>query len=374
MKKLVRLLLLVLVFMPCVLLLSACGGKTVVDIYRSENSTQNVSVYIIKYSDGTTGSFSIENGKDGNDLDINDIYLNAKQNGFVGSFLEFIEIYLDVDVPVDHSANINKALMSVVTVAGEFHYETSDFLNTYKDTAVGYGSGVVYDLDKENGTVYIITNYHVLYNDTTNCIAQEIRCATYGTVLEFDWVTNQDGTSVNDLNGYPEVEYFGNYFDCEFVGGSMLYDIAIIKAQNSEFVKNSGLMEAKFADSNDIVVGIDAYAIGNPQNGGISATRGIVSVASEYTITTLANGTYAKTRVVRIDAAVNGGNSGGGLFNAKGEVIGIVNAKLVDEEIENIGYAIPSNIATAVANNIIASGQVRPFKAYVGISLEKVGS
>lgn len=374
MKKLVRLLLLVLVFIPCVFLLSACGSKAVVDIYRSENSTQNVSVYIIKYSDGSTGSFSVENGKDGADLNINDIYQEAKQNGFSGTFLEFLELYLDVEIPTDHSANINKALMSVVTVAAEFHYETSDFLNTYKDTAVGYGAGVVYDLDKENGTAYIITNYHVLYNDTTNCIAQEIRCATYGTVPDFEWVTNKDGTSVTDAEGYPEVEYYGNYFECEYVGGSMLYDIAIIKVQNSDYVKNGGLIEANFANSNDVVVGSDVYAVGNPKNGGISATRGIVSVASEYAITTLANGTYAKTRVIRIDAAINGGNSGGGLFNANGEIIGIVNSKLVDEGIENIGYAIPSNIATAVANNIISSGQTSPFKAYVGISLESTNA
>jgi serine protease Do len=56
---------------------------------------------------------------------------------------------------------------------------------------------------------------------------------------------------------------------------------------------------------------------------------------------------------MRTDAAVNGGNSGGGLFNDSGEVIGIVNAKLTDTDIDNIGYAIPSNVARYVADNII---------------------
>ena len=58
-------------------------------------------------------------------------------------------------------------------------------------------------------------------------------------------------------------------------------------------------------------------------------------------------------RVIRIDTAVNSGNSGGGLFNARGELIGIVNAKIKSEDVENIGYAIPSNVARAIADNII---------------------
>ena len=58
-------------------------------------------------------------------------------------------------------------------------------------------------------------------------------------------------------------------------------------------------------------------------------------------------------RVIRIDAPVNSGNSGGGLYNANGELIGIVNAKMIISDVENIGYAIPSTLATNVADNII---------------------
>ena len=62
---------------------------------------------------------------------------------------------------------------------------------------------------------------------------------------------------------------------------------------------------------------------------------------------------YVQFRVMRVDTAVNSGNSGGGLYNDKGELIGIVNAKIVDSTVENIGYAIPSNVAIAVADNIV---------------------
>ena len=65
------------------------------------------------------------------------------------------------------------------------------------------------------------------------------------------------------------------------------------------------------------------------------------------------NRTEVSFRVMRVDAPVNSGNSGGGLFDGQGKLIGIVNAKIVDEGVENIGYAIPSNVAVSIANNII---------------------
>lgn len=80
----------------------------------------------------------------------------------------------------------------------------------------------------------------------------------------------------------------------------------------------------------------------------------MVSVDSEYIAMTAADGaTAVKFRVMRVDTAVNSGNSGGGLYNDKGELIGIVNAKIVDDGVENIGYAIPSNVAVSIAENII---------------------
>ena len=63
---------------------------------------------------------------------------------------------------------------------------------------------------------------------------------------------------------------------------------------------------------------------------------------------------------MRIDAAVNGGNSGGALFNSKGDVIGIVNAKMSSSSVDNIGYAIPSNVAKNVAENIIYYDSIDP--------------
>lgn len=377
MKKKLKYILLLLLIIPCMFILSACGSKTVVDIQRSSESTSIVDIYTITYSDGTKSSFSVEKGQDGKDLDILEIYETAKREGaFTGSFSEFLDKYLSLEIGGnDNSEAINKSLMSAVSIYAEFNYDKETILNVNKLSAVAYGSGVIYKLDKNAGDAYIITNYHVVQFQYGNVsyFPAKIQCGLYGSVVEFDWITDSNGDYVRNENGYPTVAYSDQLIECELVGGSMLYDIAVLKVSKSEKLKQSGARQAVFADSNDIVVGQTAIAIGNPQNYGISATQGIICVDSEYTIVGLQNGLLVQTRVMRIDTAVNGGNSGGGLFNSKGEVIGIVNAKIVHEEIENIGYAIPSNIAKNVADNVIKNsgdGTGKAKRATIGITLE----
>ena len=195
------------------------------------------------------------------------------------------------------------------------------------------GAGVIYKLDRDTGSAFIITNYHVVYDkssDSENGISEDIDVYLYGA----------------------EDEKYA--IDAEYVGGSLYYDIAVLYVENCEALRNSAHDAPAVADSENVSVGQTAIAIGNPQGYGISASLGIVSVTSEYITMTAADDlTTVSFRVMRVDTAVNSGNSGGGLYNERGELIGIVNAKIVDTNVENIGYAIPSNIATAVADNII---------------------
>ena len=83
-------------------------------------------------------------------------------------------------------------------------------------------------------------------------------------------------------------------------------------------------------------------------------------------------------RVIRIDTAVNEGNSGGGLFNEKGELIGIVNAKTKSLSVDDIGYAIPSNIAVYCAENILdhcdGNTNTQMIKCLVGITVQTTDS
>ncbi|MDE5729316.1 MAG: S1C family serine protease, partial [Clostridia bacterium] len=102
--------------------------------------------------------------------------------------------------------------------------------------------------------------------------------------------------------------------------------------------------------ASDYYVGETAIAIGNPENEGMSVTKGIVSVDNEY-ITLSIDDTKRAYRSIRMDTALYGGNSGGGLFNAKGELIGICNAG--DSEDQNINYAIPLDIVTGTVENIL---------------------
>ena len=113
-------------------------------------------------------------------------------------------------------------------------------------------------------------------------------------------------------------------------------------------------LKVEYVNSDTLQMGAIAIAIGNPENNGISATQGIISLESEYIeMANSANTDVITYRVLRVDTAINSGNSGGGLFDSEGRVMGIVNAKMVDEAIDSIGYAIPSNIVFNVADNII---------------------
>ena len=229
-----------------------------------------------------------------------------------------------------------KSLLSAVKVVCAF--EVTSYVGWKPTTkeATSNGSGVIYQLDKESGDAYIITNYHVVhYEDADNegGISDDISLYLYGM----------------DAEGYE--------IPATYVGGSQNYDIAVLRVEGSAVLRGSNAVAATFADSDEVSVLDTAIAVGNAEALGISATVGYVNVDSEYITMQNDDGTLSELRVMRIDTAVNSGNSGGGLFNDKGEVIGIVNAKLLstgsESSVENISYAIPSNVAKYVADNII---------------------
>jgi len=138
-----------------------------------------------------------------------------------------------------------------------------------------------------------------------------------------------------------------------YVGGSEKNDVAVLKITDSDIIRNSIAEVVTVADSDIVEVGDNVVAIGNAQGGGISVTKGIISVTSEYIMLNTSNHGIVDFRVMRVDAAVNKGNSGGGLFNSRGEVIGIINAKTISEEVDSIGYALPANTVFNLADNII---------------------
>lgn len=332
---------------------TACAPLSAYDI-AVENGfvgTEQEWLESLKGENGRDG----ESGKDGQDapaFTVEQMYDFAKQNGYAGDYSQFIKDYFASSSYQTQNA-INKAIFSVVDVITSF--TVSSLGGETKSHSAG--SGVIYSLDKEKGDAIIITNYHVLYNRSSiadDKIADEIYLYLYGS--------EQENMKI----------------PATYVGGSLTYDIALVKVENSEILKNSLAKEVCVADSNYIEVGSTAIAIGNPDAAGISATAGIISVDSEYiTMRGADDLTTVTFRCMRVDTAINPGNSGGGLFNANGELIGIVNAKTVDSDIENMGYAIPSTLAVYVAENIlwnVPSGRKGVSKGLLGIEVESAES
>ena len=174
----------------------------------------------------------------------------------------------------------------------------------------GAGSGVIIS---EDG--YIITNHHVISGASTIAVR----------LVD------------------------GREFPATLIATDQKTDIAIIK------IDATGLQAAVFGNSSALVIGESAIAIGNPlgELGG-TVTGGMISALDREMIVEGEAMTLLQT-----DAAVNPGNSGGGLFNMRAELIGIVNAKSNGLNIEGLGFAIPSNIAKTVASDLLAYGYVK---------------
>ena len=132
------------------------------------------------------------------------------------------------------------------------------------------------------------------------------------------------------------------------MGSDSVADIAVLK------IEATGLTPAVIGDSSDLAVGEEVVAVGNPLGTlGGTVTNGIISALNRQ-ITVENN----EMSLIQTNAAVSPGNSGGGLFNANGELIGIVNAKSDSTEAEGLGFAIPINTAVEVAQELIDNGYV----------------
>lgn len=321
------------------------------------------SAYDIAVKNGFVGdekawlqSLRGENGEDAEDITAYDLYETAKNEaGYTGSYLDFCkELGLDL-VENNDTRQLAENMMSVVGVYCGFSKTTGRYPSQKTDYSTSMGSGVIIDLNKEAGNALIITNYHVIYNDDSdaeNGICENIYLYLYGAVNRF-----------NPQTGDAQ----GNGMQARFIGGAMDYDVALLVVEGNEYLRNSAATEAKIGSSDALKEGEKVFAIGNPEGAGISLNSGVVSVKSEYiSIGALDDRDTDKDgyvdevsyRVIRTDAAINGGNSGGALFNAHGELVGITNAKNVGSEMDNMGYALPIGQVMAVCDNIQDNGGV----------------
>ena len=150
-------------------------------------------------------------------------------------------------------------------------------------------------------------------------------------------------------------------YPATIIGEDSTSDIAVIK------IEADGLTPAIVGDSDKLAVGDNVLAVGNPlgELGG-TVTSGIVS-ALNRSVSIQSSSSVNTMSLIQMDASVSPGNSGGGLFNMNGELIGIVNAKSSSSDAEGLGFAIPINDAIKVAQDLLENGYVTG-RPYMGIT------
>ncbi len=237
----------------------------------------------------------------------------------------------NVSINIDETAeNIVEAVAAKVTPSVVGIRTTTSVMSFFGGTSEssGEGSGVVYSKDG-----YIITNYHVIADATTNKANSKIE------------------VFLEQSNAEP--------YSASVVGYNISADLAVIK------INVSGLTPIEIDDSDNLKIGQYVITVGNP--GGLefmdSVTYGVISGLNRVV------SSNSGVELIQTDAAINPGNSGGALVNSKGKLVGINSAKIVSEEFEGMGFAIPSNTVIELCKKIIEK-ENSP-EPYIGISISE---
>lgn len=240
----------------------------------------------------------------------------------------------DIELPEAVAA---KCLPSVVSIDVYSQSQMSGFQGLMGQSSSGkdqesdlqesaLGSGVIIQSDG-----YILTNYHVIAEGTTY-------------VVHFDDDSSAEATVV----GYDESS-----------------DLAVLK------VDKTGLTAMEIGDSSDVTVGQWVMALGSPFGLTKSVTTGIISALYRNESMDSSYGTSFYINMMQIDASINPGNSGGALVDANGKLIGInTMISSYSGDSAGVGFAIPSNFAMNVANQIITTGHAS--HPYIGVTLGTV--
>lgn len=237
----------------------------------------------------------------------------------------------------DVSEVVENVMPSIVSITSKTLVQSNSYFPWYGQQeyySTGAGSGII--LAKNSSELLIVTNYHVV-EDTKEIV-----------------VTFIDEENVNaTIKGYSERK-----------------DVAVIAVKLSD-IKSTTLDTIRMAtlgNSNELKVGNGIIAIGNALGYGQSVTVGVVSALNRK----IEGDTYSNN-MIQLDAAINGGNSGGALLNSKGEVVGINSAKYSSNgssssaSIEGMGFAIPISDITELIESL-SKGEAAPTGASIGIS------
>ncbi len=240
------------------------------------------------------------------------------------------DVVSSTGTPVGENLNYSQVAALVKDSVVEIMTEYTVQSMWYQYVTGGAGSGVIISDDG-----YIVTNNHVICDDSGSNVAETI------TVR----LTN------------------GEEYKASVIGNDVDSNIAVLK------IEAENLTFAVAGNSDNLAVGEEVVVVGNPlgELGG-TVTNGIVS-STEREMEV--NGVTMS--LIQSNAAVNPGNSGGGMFNMKGELIGIVNAKSSGTGIEGLGFAIPINEALRTNEQLLEFGYVRG-KVMIGVSFSEISN
>lgn len=219
-----------------------------------------------------------------------------KTNSYSGSYLDFVE-QNKID---DEISRVSKTSLKITV------------------EVIGYygGSGIIYSIS--NNDIYIITNCHVVLNASTFTIK------TYNNIFSFS---------------------------ASLVGKSETYDIAVLVAKNCNDEIISSLSAVTF-NLEQINLEQTCLAVGSPELSGIKPIKGKITQESSYH-NVLVGTTTTEHRLIHHSAQISHGNSGGGLFDLSGKLIGITNGGLKNNS--SVKLAIPATIVYSVTKNILAN-------------------
>lgn len=181
-----------------------------------------------------------------------------------------------------------------------------------------------------------------------------------GYVVTNDHIYSKIGGAKFKIYTHDNKEY-----DAEYVAGDNVSDLAVLKIKNGKF------KVAEFGNSDQLIFGEGVVAIGRPggaQNAS-SITKGIISATSRRVQST----TNYSSRLIETDSPINPGSSGGALVNMYGQVIGITSSKLASEDIDAVGYAIPTTTMKRIVEELIKNGRVLS-RAKLGITYLAIDS
>lgn len=212
----------------------------------------------------------------------------------------------------------------------------------------GDGNATVFtDIYEENCDAIVVITEYVQLNG-----AETPYASGSGFIISKDGVILTNNHVVADASRVSVRLYNGHEYDAEVIGADERTEVAVLKIKTSETLKT-----VKLGNSDGLVIGEYAIAIGAPMGYEYSLSVGFVSGVERRVY---ANN-YAY-KMIQVDTPLNSGNSGGPLFNIRGEVIGIntmkENATATSASVEGMGFAVPINTAADVADQLLKNGKV----------------